>query len=555
MELKKRLTSNLDLTLLATVVAGFSAVAAQRLGTVPVPDTGDEAMILQVPYEIIHRGKFAWPMYRYLGGDIDNAWHSFRPVYYWLMTGFFKIFGWGLTEGRAFNLLAAAISLVILYFIGRRLFGWPVGLIAVLMLVADPNFVERSRMVRNECVVMVFVLLGYYLYEVAEQRKQARYFVAAGMAAGAAVMCHTNALYILPAIGLLIVLRRGWRFYASGAIYQFFGGALVVMAYEMVYDVLGYATVRQQYHGDKAHFGLFEAEGILSNLLNEQARYRVWYSGGELTIGVPLILLHLFQLLLVVALVYLATVAVRRWRRGALIDDARVHVLIVTVLAMLFMAVVTGAKRKYVIYMPYLSPWFALCVGILLRDGWAWIRRAQFAEPAMTKRAQRLATVGLALVIAAYGLLLVRQEVKFIAGVRNPNLATFAEMRDALRDVVPEGVCPVSVMYPVMWLAFPEADRCYASLERRMADRIDIDGNDYALIMPGDQHPVWLKDAEANYHLLGELLNTPYGDFRVYYTGTDARYRALAPKRYQFFGKRRGHVLLSAPADGSRVVM
>ena len=136
-------------------------------------------------------------------------------------------------------------------------------------------------------------------------------------------MCHTNALYILGAICLLMVIRRGWRFYASGAIYQFLGGAFAVMAYEIVYDVIGYATVRQQYHGDKAHFGLLEADGILSNLLNEQARYRVWYSGGELSIGVPLILLHLFQLLMGVALVYLAVVAVRRWRRGAAINDAR----------------------------------------------------------------------------------------------------------------------------------------------------------------------------------------------------------------------------------------
>src|SRR5205085_7100159 len=130
MELKKRLTSNLDFALLAAAVAGFSAVAAQRLGSVPVPDTGDEAMILQVPYEVLYRGKFAWPMYRFLGGDIENAWHSFRPVYYWLMTGFFKLFGWGLPQGRAFNLLAAAISLVLLYVIGRRLFGWPCVLVA-----------------------------------------------------------------------------------------------------------------------------------------------------------------------------------------------------------------------------------------------------------------------------------------------------------------------------------------------------------------------------------------------------------------------------------------
>ena len=49
-------------------------------------------MILQVPYEILNRGLIAWPMYRYLGGNIENTWHSFRPVYYLSMTDFFKVF-------------------------------------------------------------------------------------------------------------------------------------------------------------------------------------------------------------------------------------------------------------------------------------------------------------------------------------------------------------------------------------------------------------------------------------------------------------------------------
>jgi 4-amino-4-deoxy-L-arabinose transferase-like glycosyltransferase len=551
MELKTKLTSNLDFTLLAAVVAGFSAVGAQRLGTVPLPDSGDESMILQVPYEILYRGKFAWPMYRFLGGDIENAWHSFRPVYYWLMTGFFKLFGWGLLQGRAFNLVAASGSLVILYLIGRRLFGWPTGLIAVLLVVSDPNFVERSRMVRNECVALAFVLLGYYLYEIAEDRKQAGYYVASGMAAGAAVMCHTNALFILAAICLLMILRQGWRFFSSGGGYQFLGGAFAVTAYEIIYDLIGYRAVRQQYHGDKAHFGLLEGEGLLNNLLNEQARYRVWYSGRELFISVPLVLLHVFQLLTVIAIGYLIVVGVRRWKSGGALNDSRVRILIVAALAVLFFALATGARRKYVIYMPYVTPWFALCAGILLRDGWAWIRRLRFSEFATTKLFQKLATAGLMLIVATYGVLLIRQNVKFVRALRNPNQASFDELRVALKDVVPEGVCPASVMYPVFWLAFPEADRCYASLERRMADAIDIDGKDYALIIPSQQQPVWLRDPDENYHLLGELRNTAYGDFRVYYTGTDELYRELATKRYQFFGKWRGYVR-SEQASASR---
>src|SRR5205085_6159536 len=133
------------------------------------------------------------------------------------------------------------------------------------------------------------------------------------------------------------------------------------------------------------------------------------------------ILAHVFQLLTVIALVYLALVCARRLRAGDAPEDARVRLLIVTVLAMLFMALVTGAKRKYVIYMPYLTPWFGLAVGVLLRDGWVRLRGLRFAEPAKTDTARQLATIGLALVIAAYGLLLVRQDVKFIQGVRNPN--------------------------------------------------------------------------------------------------------------------------------------
>src|SRR5438128_6495592 len=62
------LSRNSDFVLLALLLGGFVFLAAQRLGTVPVPDKGNEAFMLQVPYEILHRGKIAVPLWRYLGG-------------------------------------------------------------------------------------------------------------------------------------------------------------------------------------------------------------------------------------------------------------------------------------------------------------------------------------------------------------------------------------------------------------------------------------------------------------------------------------------------------
>src|SRR6266478_6134502 len=119
----RTLRRKFDLPILALVVGGFVFVAAQRLGTVPVPE-GDESYMLQVSYEMLYRGKVAVPMMRYLGGNIENAWHSRTPLYFLIVKGFHKLIGFGLLEGRIFNLLSAAAMLVMLYLAARRRFDW-----------------------------------------------------------------------------------------------------------------------------------------------------------------------------------------------------------------------------------------------------------------------------------------------------------------------------------------------------------------------------------------------------------------------------------------------
>src|SRR5436305_10972238 len=163
--------------ILALVVAAFAFVAAQHIGTVPVPER-DEAFTLQVPYEMLYRGRLALPMFRYLGGNIENVWHSFTPVCFWLLSGFLKLFGFGILQGRAFNLLTAATTLVMIYLICRRLFDWRAGLFAVLLMIGDQTFIERSRLLRNDYAAATFALLAFYLYEIARERKHSGYYLA-----------------------------------------------------------------------------------------------------------------------------------------------------------------------------------------------------------------------------------------------------------------------------------------------------------------------------------------------------------------------------------------
>lgn len=531
--LMKALRNNYDLAILLLVVAGFVYVASQRLGVAPMPDDGDESMTLQVPYEIIYRGHFGWPMYRYQGGNIETKWHSFRPVYYLMMTGFFKIFGWGLLQGRTFTLLMAVLMLVIVYLIGRRLFDWRAAMVAVLLLVADPTFLERSRMVRHDYAAAMFALLAFFLYEMARERKKGAFYVASGVAGGAGAMCHTISFNMIVGIVLLILLSQGLRAFRSKPLYQFLVGAFVVMADEIIYDIIDYKNVLLQYRADRAHFSVLSPTGWLYNMAGEAARYKAWYSGELVFSNTPLTLVHVFQFLSLIAIIYLLAVCAVRIKRKEATNEPRVRLLIITLSAMLFLALATGFKRKYVIYLIHLTPLFALCAGVLVRDAWQFIRRIKLERSEELFRKAALA--GLAIAIIAYGALLVRQTRRYLNQVTNPDSATFGEFTAAIRSIVPQPLCPTSFLRPVIWLAFPEADQCYSTIEGRQWDAVDIAGKDYALIVATKKSASWMRNPETAYHLIGTMDNTAYGDMRVYYTGVDPSYLSLPLKSYQFF--------------------
>lgn len=528
------LKRNFDFILLLVLLSGFGFLALQRLGAVPVPET-DEAFTLQVPYEMLNRGKLALPMYRYLGGNIENVWHSYTPVYFVLLTGYLKLFGWGVVQGRVFNLITALLTLGITYVIARRLFDWRAAIAALTMLISDQVFFERSRLLRNDFAAAAFAMLAFYLYEVAEGRKQSRFYIASGLAAGAAVMCHTNGLYMIGVIGLLILIRHGWSALKSKEIYQFSFSALAVMSYEIVYDIIDYKNFVLQNREDKLHFKLL---GQWGNVLKETRRYLRWYAGSAMFPSLPRTLLHLFQVLTVLAIAYLVLRLAARVRRGNVFADPRMRVLLVTLTVMFFLALLGGNKDIY--YFAHLAPWFAVCVGILFSDGLDLVGRLKSSEWPPARSVRRAIVASVAVLLFLYAGELLREKGKYLREVHNPDLASFEEVQSALKSAVPDGVCPIAIKMPAVWLAFPETDRCFATIEERMIKDLDIDGREYALLTkPGR---AWVGDVQQEYRLVSELKRTAYGDIDVYYTGTNPQYLGLATKRSYFFDSRSGHV-------------
>ncbi len=533
------LRRNFDWPLLALIIGGFVFLAAQRLGTVPVPDKGNEAFMLQVPYEILHRGKLAVPLWRYLGGNIENVWHSYRPVYFLMLSGFYKVFGLGLLQGRAFNLFTAAVTLLMIYLIGRLMFDWRAALVAVLLLISDGLFFERSRMLRDDFAAGMFALGAFYLYEIAEERKRNVLYLASGLAAGAGLMCHLNTLYMVGAICLLMLMRTGLRLFSSKKLYCFGLGAFAATSYEIVSDIIDYNNFRMQNRGDNSHFGFLTSSGWWRNVLDEPDRYVDWYSNSGLFSSTPRTLTHVFQFLSAVAFIYLIVRLVRSVKTGSLRSEPRVRLLVVTTFAMIFFAIMT---RKVNYYVVNLSVWFALCVGVFSSDALNQVLQLRRKESPLSKVAYGLGMTCIVISVLAYGYLFAKQQRSYLREVRNPELASFEEFKETLRSLVPDGVCPVAVTAPVIAIAFPEADLCFASIEPRMMDLVDIEGKDYALLTRHKNPEHWENQLSKIRYLLGELRDTPYGNFAVFYTGVDPKYLVFRPRSFQMFGRWRGHV-------------
>ena len=548
------LKRNFDFFVLALILAGFVFVAAQKLGQAPLPDS-DEAMTLQVPYEMLYRGKLAFPMYRFLGGNIENTWHSYTPVYFVALSTFMKVFGWGLIQGRAFNLITAVLLLVMTYLIARRLFGWLAGLISVVLIVSDPVFLARSRLARNDLLAVAFGLLAFYLYEQAAERRVKWLYLASGLAAGAGVMCHTNMLCILCAVAVLMLLRDGWKILKTSKPFLLTGGALLVMAYEIIYDIVDHKNFILQNRKDDIHFRVLQLWGWLNNLSAEPTRYVQWFEARGAKIAAEILLLQVFLILTVIAILYLLVLLLIQIRRRQVMNEPRMRVLIATLVIALFFAVVT--QRKVIQYVVYLSPWFALCVSVLLTDSVRQIGRLRRTQVRWARAAYALVAAIAVLVVTTYGYELAKQNRDYLRQIRNPDQASFEDLTSAVRSIVPAGLCPISIASAYYWLAFPEYDQCYlAHMEARLDEHLDLEGKEYALIVK-PKFEYRLKKLTGGgfeqYHLLGELKRTAYGSFYVYYTGTDPRILSRTAKRYCFFGRQRGYVSDDQIASGREV--
>ena len=139
------------------VLAVAAIVLFYRLGK-PALKNWDEAIYAEVAKEIVLSGD--WLTLHWEGAD----WLEKPPLTFWIMAGLYRLFGVSEFSARAVSALAGVGVAALIYAIGKLQRGPVCGLIASLILLTTFQFVQMSRLVNTDVLLLFFIYLAIYGY-------------------------------------------------------------------------------------------------------------------------------------------------------------------------------------------------------------------------------------------------------------------------------------------------------------------------------------------------------------------------------------------------------
>jgi len=154
------------------------------------------------------------------------------PLYYLLLHGWMQVVGTSDAAIRALSGVFSLVSLLLVWLVGRRIGGSALAWIATGALAVSPFALRYATENRMYSLVGLLVLAGWLLVDDLWRRTSAWRVVALAIVGGALMLTHYWALFLLSAVGLVLVIRW-WqtsgseRAAAGWAIVGVAGGAVV----------------------------------------------------------------------------------------------------------------------------------------------------------------------------------------------------------------------------------------------------------------------------------------------------------------------------------------
>jgi 4-amino-4-deoxy-L-arabinose transferase-like glycosyltransferase len=171
-----------------------------NLGAHPLKNW-DESIYAQASKEMLQTGDWLTPHWN------SQPWFEKPPLYLWLTTAFFRVFGVKEFTARLPSALSGIGLVAIVYLLGRRMYSAAVGALAAVIVLTAFQIVQASRLVIMDVMLTFFIFVALYSY--VRVRSDARWWYAAATAAALAFMTKGFAAIVAPAAIALATMFDG----------------------------------------------------------------------------------------------------------------------------------------------------------------------------------------------------------------------------------------------------------------------------------------------------------------------------------------------------------
>ena len=187
----------------------FGIAFFQFLGKFPLIET-DEARYMEIPREMIERGDFITPTLNYV------KYFEKPPLHYWFNALSIQIFGETEFAARFFGALWGVLGILLVYHLGRKLFGRREAILSALILGTSIGIIVQARInITDTTLTMCMTAcLGFFLLAIQEnEQKKSRYYHLFYIFSALAVLAKGLIGIVLPGaiIFFYLLISRRWR--------------------------------------------------------------------------------------------------------------------------------------------------------------------------------------------------------------------------------------------------------------------------------------------------------------------------------------------------------
>jgi 4-amino-4-deoxy-L-arabinose transferase-like glycosyltransferase len=176
-----------------------SALCFPNLGKPSLWDI-DEGNNAEAAREMLESGNWTTPTFNY-ELRVDKP-----ALLYWLQIGSFRLFGVNELAARFPSAVAALVTLLLCYELGRRLFNGSTGLLGALILAGTPGCCAAAHFANPDALLNCFTLFTLCVFWLGVTAENRLWFLGAGLATGLAVLAKGPVGLVLPGAVVFLYL-------------------------------------------------------------------------------------------------------------------------------------------------------------------------------------------------------------------------------------------------------------------------------------------------------------------------------------------------------------